>query len=159
MLFYDVNYWIYMLPAFALVLFAQYYVKSTYQKWSQVGTHSRMTGAQAAERLINTGRLYDVRVEAVSGRMTDHYDPRQKVLRLSQGVYQTASVAAVAIAAHELGLHRVHHRADQLPVLLVHLAHHFLVLLARHLLLAVHLLDHLASLAADPGNELRRLLL
>jgi len=103
MLFYDVNYWIYMLPAFALVLFAQYYVKSTYQKWSQVGTHSRMTGAQAAERLINTGRLYDVRVEAVSGRMTDHYDPRQKVLRLSQGVYQTASVAAVAIAAHELG--------------------------------------------------------
>jgi len=103
MLFYDVNYWIYMLPAFALRLFAQYYVKSTYQKWSQVGTHSRMTGAQAAERLINTGRLYDVRVEAVSGRMTDHYDPRQKVLRLSQGVYQTASVAAVAIAAHELG--------------------------------------------------------
>ena len=103
MLFYDVNYWVYMLPAFALVLFAQYYVKSTYQKWSQVGTHSRMTGAQAAERLINTGRLYDVRVEGVSGKMTDHYDPRQKVLRLSQGVYQTASVAAVAIAAHELG--------------------------------------------------------
>jgi len=103
MLFYDVNYWIYMVPAFALVLFAQYYVKSTYQKWSQVGTHSRMTGAQAAERLINAGRLYDVSVEAVSGRMTDHYDPRQKVLRLSEGVYQSASVASVAIAAHELG--------------------------------------------------------
>jgi hypothetical protein len=62
-----------------------------------------MTGAQAAQRLINTGRLYDVNVEAVSGKMTDHYDPRQKVLRLSQGVYQTASVASVAIAAHELG--------------------------------------------------------
>ena len=103
MLFYDLNYWIYMLPAFAVVLFAQYYVKSTYRRWSQVGTHSRMTGAQAAQRLINTGRLYDVNVEAVSGKMTDHYDPRQKVLRLSQGVYQTASVASVAIAAHELG--------------------------------------------------------
>ncbi len=103
MLFYDLNYWVYMLPAFALVLFAQYYVKSTYQKWSQVGTRSRMTGAQAAQRLINTGRLYDVNVEAVSGRMTDHYDPRQKVLRLSESVYQTSSVASVAIAAHELG--------------------------------------------------------
>ncbi|MBK5107987.1 MAG: zinc metallopeptidase, partial [Anaerolineales bacterium] len=62
-----------------------------------------LIGAQAAQRLINTGRLYDVNVEAVSGRMTDHYDPRQKVLRLSQGVYQSASVASVAIAAHELG--------------------------------------------------------
>lgn len=103
MLFYDVNYWVYMLPAFVLVFFAQYYVKSTYSKWSQVGTRSRMTGAQAAQRLINTGRLYDVNVEAVSGRMTDHYDPRHKVLRLSEGVYQSASVASVAIAAHELG--------------------------------------------------------
>jgi len=103
MLFYDLNYWVYMLPAFAVVLFAQYYVKSTYRRWSKVVTRSRMTGAQAAQRLINTGRLYDVNVEAVSGKMTDHYDPRQKVLRLSQGVYQTASVASVAIAAHELG--------------------------------------------------------
>jgi Zn-dependent membrane protease YugP len=103
MLFYDLNYWVYMLPAFAVVMFAQYYVKSTYRRWSKVVTLSRMTGAQAAQRLINTGRLYDVNVEAVSGKMTDHYDPRQKVLRLSQGVYQTASVASVAIAAHELG--------------------------------------------------------
>jgi Zn-dependent membrane protease YugP len=103
MLFYNVNYWVYMVPAFLLVLIAQLYVSSTYRKWSQVGTRNRMTGAQAAQRLINTGRLYDVNIEAVSGRMTDHYDPRHKVLRLSQGVYQSASVAAVAIAAHELG--------------------------------------------------------
>ena len=103
MLFYDINYWVFMLPAFALVLFAQYYVNSTYRKWSQVGTRSRMTGAQAAQRLINAGRLYDVTVEAVSGRLSDHYDPKHKVLRLSQGVYQSASVASVAIAAHELG--------------------------------------------------------
>jgi Zn-dependent membrane protease YugP len=103
MLFYDVNYWVYMLPAFAVVLFAQFYVNSTYRKWSQVATRSRLTGGQAAQRLINTGRLYDVNIEAVSGRMTDHYDPRKKVLRLSAGVYQSASVASVAIAAHELG--------------------------------------------------------
>ena len=115
MLFYDINYWVYMLPAFALVLFAQFYVNSTYRKWSQVGTRSRMTGAQAAQRLINTGRLYDVSVEAVSGRMTDHYDPRQKVLRLSQGVYQTASVASVAIAAHELG-HAIQDNVGYFPL-------------------------------------------
>lgn len=115
MLFYDLNYWVYMLPAFAVVMFAQYYVKSTYRRWSKVVTRSRMTGAQAAQRLINTGRLYDVNVEAVSGKMTDHYDPRQKVLRLSQGVYQTASVASVAIAAHELG-HAIQDNEEYYPL-------------------------------------------
>lgn len=115
MLFYNLNYWVYMLPAFAVVLIAQLYVSSTYRKWSQVGTRSRMTGAQAAQRLINTGHLYDVNIEGVSGRMTDHYDPRHKVLRLSQGVYQTSSVAAVAIAAHELG-HAMQDQDGYLPL-------------------------------------------
>ena len=102
-MFYDVNYWVYMIPAFIVMLAAQYYVSSSYKRWSQVPNRSRLTGAEAAQRLIRSGGLYDVRVEGVSGRMTDHYDPRQKVLRLSQGVYQNSSVAAVAIAAHELG--------------------------------------------------------
>jgi Zn-dependent membrane protease YugP len=62
-----------------------------------------MSGAEAAQRLVRTAGLYDVRVEGVSGRLTDHYDPRKKVLRLSQGVYQGNSVAALAVAAHELG--------------------------------------------------------
>jgi Zn-dependent membrane protease YugP len=92
-----------MLPAFFVMLAAQYYVSSTYKKWSQVRNRSQLTGAEAAQRLIRTGGLYEVRVEAVSGKMSDHYDPRSKVLRLSQGVYQKSSVAAVAIAAHELG--------------------------------------------------------
>ena len=103
MLFFDVNYWVYMIPAFFVMLAAQYYVSSTYKKWSQVRNRSHLTGGEAAQRLIRTGGLDDVRVEGVSGKMTDHYDPRSKVLRLSQGVYQTSSVAAVAIAAHELG--------------------------------------------------------
>lgn len=103
MLFFDVNYWVYMIPAFLVMLAAQYYVSSSYKKWSQVPNRSRITGAEAAQRLIRAGGLYDVSVEGVSGKMTDHYDPRQKVLRLSKGVYQTSSVAAVAIAAHELG--------------------------------------------------------
>lgn len=99
----NVSYWVYMIPAFLIMLAAQYYVSSAYKKWSQVPNRSRITGAEAAQRLIRSGGLYDVRVEGVSGRMSDHYDPRKKVLRLSQGVYQTSSVAAVAIAAHELG--------------------------------------------------------
>lgn len=103
MWFYDFNYWIFMIPAIILMMIAQYYVSSTYRKWSKVGNRSRLTGAEAAQRLIQAGRLYDVRVEGVSGNLSDHYDPRQKVLRLSQGVYQNRSVAAVAIAAHELG--------------------------------------------------------
>lgn len=92
-----------MLPAILLMMAAQYYVSSTYKKWSKVRNRSNLTGAQAANRLIQAGRLYDVNVEAVSGNLSDHYDPRHKVLRLSSGVYQTSSVAAVAIAAHELG--------------------------------------------------------
>jgi Zn-dependent membrane protease YugP len=103
MFFYNFNYWIFMLPAFLLMLVAQYYVSSTYRKWSQVGNRSRLTGAEAAQRLIRAGGLSNVRVEGVQGNLTDHYDPRTKVLRLSQGVYQTSSVASVAIAAHELG--------------------------------------------------------
>jgi Zn-dependent membrane protease YugP len=62
-----------------------------------------MTGAQAAQRLISTGGMYDVRVQPIQGNLTDHYDPRTKVLNLSSGVYQGASVASLAVAAHELG--------------------------------------------------------
>ena len=103
MLFYNFNYWIFMLPAIFLMMAAQYYVSSTYKKWSKVSNRSRLTGAEAAQRLIKAGGLYDVSVEAVSGKLSDHYDPRHKVLRLSSGVYQSSSVASVAIAAHELG--------------------------------------------------------
>jgi hypothetical protein len=103
MLFYNFDYWLFMLPAFLLMLGAQWYVTSSYRKWSQVGNRNRMTGAEAAQRLIRTGGLYGVNVEGVAGSLSDHYDPRQKVLRLSRGVYEGRSVAAVAIAAHELG--------------------------------------------------------
>jgi Zn-dependent membrane protease YugP len=115
MLFFDFNYWIFMLPAMALMLAAQIYVSSTYKKWSQVSNRSRMTGGEAAQRLIRAGRLYDVQIEGVSGRLSDHYDPRHKVLRLSQGVYQSKSVAAVAIAAHELG-HAMQDQEGYLPL-------------------------------------------
>jgi Zn-dependent membrane protease YugP len=115
MLFFDVNYWVYMLPAIFVMLATQYYVSSTYKKWSQVRNRSHMNGAEAAQSLIRTGGLNNVRVEVVSGKMTDHYDPRNKVLRLSQGVSQTSSVAAVAIAAHELG-HAMQDQEEYFPL-------------------------------------------
>jgi Zn-dependent membrane protease YugP len=85
------------------MMIVQWYVRSAYEKWGRVPARSRMTGAQAAQRLIQYGGLYDVDIEGVPGELTDHYDPRKKVLRLSQGVYNSQSVAALAIAAHELG--------------------------------------------------------
>jgi hypothetical protein len=102
-MFYDPRYFIYMLPAILLMMVAQWYVNSAYSKWSQVQAHSRLTGAEAAQRLINSGGLHGVQIEGVRGRMSDHYDPKKKVLRLSEGVYNSNSVAALAIAAHELG--------------------------------------------------------
>jgi uncharacterized protein len=102
-MFFDVRYMLFMLPAFILMMAVQAYVKSAYSKWSKVPARSRMTGAQAAQRLITQGGLYDVHVEGVAGNLTDHYDPRTKVLRLSQGVYGSTSVASLAVAAHELG--------------------------------------------------------
>lgn len=113
--FLDPYYIIFMAPAFILMMVVQWYVNSAYQKWSKVPALSRLSGAQAAERLINTGGLYDVRVEGVSGKLTDHYDPRDKVLHLSQGVYQGQSVAAIAVAAHELG-HAMQDKEGYLPL-------------------------------------------
>jgi Zn-dependent membrane protease YugP len=102
MLFFDPTYMLFMIPAFILMLIAQGYVSSAYRKWSQVRAATGLTGAQAAERLISAGGL-NVAVDGVRGKLTDNYDPRQKTLHLSEGVYNSPSVAAVAIAAHELG--------------------------------------------------------
>ena len=102
-MFFNPTYWLYIAPGLLLVMFTSWYVKAAYKKWSRVPASSRMNGNQAAQRLINAGGLYDVQIEGVRGEMTDHYDPRSKTLRLSQGVAQGASVASLAIAAHELG--------------------------------------------------------
>jgi Zn-dependent membrane protease YugP len=105
MFFYNSEYLCFMVPAFLLVMIAQLYVNSAYSKWGRVAVRSGLTGGQAAQRLIGTGELAQmgVQLERIGGKLTDHYDPRTKVLRLSQGVADTASVASVAVAAHELG--------------------------------------------------------
>lgn len=115
MFFFDIRYMMFMLPAFLLMMAVQWYVNSAYQNWSKVPARSRMSGAQAAQRLIERGGLYDVRVEGVQGNLTDNYDPRTKVLHLSQGVYSNSSVAALAIAAHELG-HAMQDKEDYIPL-------------------------------------------
>jgi uncharacterized protein len=115
MFFFDPTYLIFMVPAFILMMVVQGYVKSAYNKWSKVPARSRFTGAQAAERLIQRGSLDGVRVEPIQGQLTDNYNPRDKVLRLSQGVYNSNSVAALAIAAHELG-HAMQDQDAYLPL-------------------------------------------
>jgi len=103
MFFFDPMYLFFMIPAIALMGFASWYVRHAYNKWSQVRASSGLTGHQAAQRLISTGNLYGVQVQGTAGQLSDHYDPRNKTLFLSQGVANSPSVAAVAISAHELG--------------------------------------------------------
>ena len=97
-----------VLPALIFTLWAQSAVKSAYQQYSRVRNAHGMTGADAARRILNQNGLHHVRIERIAGQMTDHYDPREEVIRLSEGVYDSPSVAAVGIAAHEAG-HAVQH--------------------------------------------------
>jgi uncharacterized protein len=99
----DPMYFVFMIPAFILMMVVQWYVNSAYNKWSKVPSRSRVTGAEAAQRLAARGGLSHLQIEGVQGHLSDHYDPRSKRLRLSPGVYQGSSVAALAIAAHEMG--------------------------------------------------------
>lgn len=104
MLFFDPTYIILVaVPSMILMGAASWYVRHANSKWSQIRASSGLTGAQAAQRLISTGNLYGVQVQGTPGELTDHYDPRNKTLFLSNTVANVPSVAAVAIAAHELG--------------------------------------------------------
>ena len=115
MFFLNPTYLIFMIPAFALMGFASWYVRHNYSKWSQVRASSGLTGHMAAQRLISTGNLYGVQVQGTAGQLTDHYDPRDKTLYLSAGVANSPSVASVAIAAHELG-HAMQDAEDYFPM-------------------------------------------
>jgi Zn-dependent membrane protease YugP len=114
-LFYGSSYWVFMLPAILLVLLAQLWVSSTYRKWGKVQNSAGITGGQAAERLLRNSGLSDVRLEAIAGQLTDHYDPRSRSLRLSAPVAEQASVASLAIAAHEIG-HALQDQQGYMPM-------------------------------------------
>lgn len=92
-----------MVPVFIFVFYAQNKVKQNYQKFSRVRTRSNMTGAEVARRALNEAGLHDVNIEMTRGVLDDHYDPRKKVVRLSPDVYSRPTVAALGIAAHEVG--------------------------------------------------------
>ena len=107
-MFFDPMYFVFALPALGLALYAQFRVRSTYGKYSQVANASGMTGAQVARRLLDVSGLHDVPVERVPGDLTDHYDPRARVVRLSDSNYNSYSVAALGVTAHEVG-HAIQH--------------------------------------------------
>ncbi len=108
------SYILYMLPVFVLGLFAQSKVNSAYNKYSKISNSKGLTGAMAAQLILNHYGVTDVRIEPTSGKLTDHYSPNEKVIRLSDGVYSSSSVAAVGIACHEAG-HAAQHAEGYLP--------------------------------------------
>lgn len=101
--FYNFSYMIYLLPGILLALYAQAKVSSAFNRYSQVANSRRLTGAQAARFILDRNGLQNVQIERVRGNLTDHYDPRSEVLRLSESVYDKATIAAVSVAAHEVG--------------------------------------------------------
>jgi len=109
--------WTYILVLIGAVLslIASAKVNSTFNKYSRVRSMSGMTGAEAAQRILNQNGIYDVAVEHVRGNLTDHYDPKNKILRLSDATYSSNSVAAIGVAAHECG-HALQHNDEYLPL-------------------------------------------
>ena len=104
-----------LVPAMIFAFIASSKVKSTFNKYNRINNSSGLTGAQAARKILDANGLYHVRVDFVPGELTDHYDPRENVLRLSSSTYNSASVAAVGVAAHEAG-HAVQHATNYGPI-------------------------------------------
>lgn len=109
------SYLIFMLPALLLGLWAQAKVKSNFRKYSKINNSRNMTGEQAARMILDQNGLKYVRIERVNGKLTDHYDPREEVIRLSQEVYGSTSIGAIGVAAHEAG-HAVQHAEEYMPI-------------------------------------------
>lgn len=112
---YYFQYLLFMLPAIILVLWAQWLVKSRYKKYSGITTSLRVTGKEMAERILKANGINDVSIARINGQMTDNFNPKVKVIFLSDGVYDSTSIAAVGIAAHEAG-HAVQHAAGYFPI-------------------------------------------
>jgi uncharacterized protein len=114
MFFWDYTYLL-VIPPLLLAFYAQAKVRGTYAKYSKVGASSGVSGAQMAKEILNVGGAGHVPVEETPGQLSDHYDPRKRVLRLSAGVYESHSIAALGIAAHEAG-HALQHHTGYAPL-------------------------------------------
>ena len=115
MFYYSYSYLLYMLPGLVLMLYAQFKVKHSFSKYSKVTNRRGLTGADAAREVLRQNSVDGVRIEHVSGNLSDHYDPRTNVIRLSDDVYNSTSVAAVGVAAHEAG-HAVQYAQNYAPI-------------------------------------------
>ncbi len=115
MLYFDWTYLYLVLPTFILAMIASASVKSTFAKYSRQLSASHLTGAEAAQRILYTNGLSNIRIERVQGSLTDHYDPKANVIRLSQSVYDSTSTAAIGVAAHEVG-HALQYAQGYAPI-------------------------------------------
>lgn len=113
-LYYDFSYFLFMLPFMLLSLYCSAKVNSTFSKYSKLSNRRGLTGAQAAQQVLSANGVTGVKIEHVSGNLSDHFDPRTNTIRLSDSVYSNASVAAVGVAAHEAG-HAVQHAQGYVP--------------------------------------------
>ena len=113
--YFDTYYWIILVPAMLIALLAQINVSSTFNRYSRIASRRGLTGAQAAEEVLKAHGVYGVRITRVSGKLTDHYDPRTNTIRLSDAVYGSTSIASVGVAAHEAG-HAVQYAQEYGPI-------------------------------------------
>ncbi len=114
-LYFDPLYLMIAAVSLTIMLAAQFLVKSRYSKYSKITNHKGLTGAQAAKQVLEQNGVFGVKVERISGNLTDHYDPKTNVIRLSEGVYDAPTIAAVGIAAHEAG-HAVQYAKHYAPI-------------------------------------------
>ncbi|MEZ4522163.1 MAG: zinc metallopeptidase [Thermomicrobiales bacterium] len=112
---FDPVFFLFLIPGLAFMLWAQRRVRKKYQKFSAIGNTAGLTGAQVARRLLDAHGLHDVAVERSQGELSDHYDPRDRVVRLSEGVHDAPTVAALGISAHEVG-HAIQHAQAYAPL-------------------------------------------
>ncbi|MEG0979938.1 MAG: zinc metallopeptidase [Oscillospiraceae bacterium] len=114
-LYMDYYYLVLVVPALLLALIAQFKVKSTFSAYSNIRSQRGLTGEQAARQVLSHYGINDVNIEMVNGKLTDHYDPRDNVIRLSQDVYSSTSIAAIGVACHEAG-HAAQHAQGYVPI-------------------------------------------
>ena len=113
--YFDRYYWILIVPAMLFAMWAQTKVNSTYNRYNRVYSARGMSAAQVCRQILDENGLFHIRVEHVSGKLTDHYDPKAGVIRLSDSVYASSSVAAIGVAAHEAG-HAVQYAVGYVPI-------------------------------------------
>ena len=117
MLYWGDTTFILLIPAMIFAMYAQGKVKTTFDRYLRVRSNRGYTGMQVARRILDSQGLYDVPIELIGGHLTDHYDPRRKVLRLSNAVYNGSSVASTGVAAHEVG-HAIQHAKGYAPLMI-----------------------------------------